>query len=126
MFPSVWNPDFPLIRPSVADKLPLHCVAVEFDSLFFWNMNVCRATENSEMLQIWLPLVPSFVRRKVVESRCGAAILEIDDRLSNFIPEFPWKFGVFDYSADSAHDGAVCTFDNAVLIRMVGGCDFVP
>src|SRR5204862_2763048 len=125
MFPLVWNPYLPLICSPIPDKLTFHGVAVEFDPLFLWHMNVCRATEDPEMLEVGLGLVPSFVGREVVECCCGAAIFEINDCNSDFIPEFPWKLGVFDNGAHSAHNGAVCPLDNAVLVRVVRRRNFV-
>src|SRR5579859_809895 len=98
---------------------------VEFDTLFLWNMYICRTTEDLEMLEIRLLLIPCLVRRLVVESPRWTSILEINNCSHNLWPEFLRKLTVFDDSLCPLHDRAISTFSNTILIRMIWRSEFV-
>ena len=105
--------------------LTLHRMTIEFDSFFLWNMNICCASEDSKVLEVWFLAVPCFVWGKIIESHRGAEIFEIDNGYRDFIPDFPWELSIIDNRTNSTHNGAVCAFNNTVLIRMVRCCDFM-
>lgn len=116
-----WVPEQPALvgrRVSNEDaflsvRLQLVCAFVLLDQ------HIGGAAKNSKMAHSWFLPVPELIGRRSCAHRCrGTTIAHMDVCSKSVPPKRTRELGFIEQSNDMLHDRPICTFCNAILVRL--------